>query len=62
MELQNSKKGRSHIHWVNITAEYDAEAKYLDTYEQPLLGDVVRGEGTLCAAYICYGVIKELLL
>lgn len=43
-------------------AKYDAEAKYLDTYEQLLLGDVVRGKGTLCAAYICCGVIKELLL
>lgn len=42
--------------------KYDAEAQYLDTYEQLLLGDVVRGEGTLCAAYICYSVIKKLLL
>lgn len=39
----------------------DTDSKCLDTCEQTLLGDLVIGERTPCAAQDHYGVIKDIL-
>lgn len=47
-----------HVHWIN---RMDTEGKCLDTCGQILLGDIVIGERTPCAAQDHYDVIRDAL-